>query len=254
MTTPPTSDEDAEDLQAVHDLLGAQDAGKDARTLLGEQYAAIKHKDPDPHLDIDYVLISMALQWGAEAAIAGVMGNAIYDGAKSAVRAFVRRRRGDRDTGLDADEARAFALYVLAYLVVSKKADSFMWRDSPPQPISIERENGHWICRFEKQSLTRHREKKRLARDRMHKAMWIEAIELRVAAADPSIPGSHYRRSTELRLATSAEARLAEERLLASTFSTRIDEHGLGRRQETEWKQVGAPMPPLADQGGGCGI
>ncbi|MEV4804434.1 hypothetical protein AB0K18_30910 [Nonomuraea sp. NPDC049421] len=140
MTARPTGDGDAEDLQAVHDLLGTQDAEKDARTLLGEQYAAIKHKDPDPHADIDSVLISRALEWGAEAAIAGVIGNAIYDGAKSAVRAFVRRRRPDRDTGLDANEARAFALYVLAYLVVSKKADLFMWRDSPPQPISIERD------------------------------------------------------------------------------------------------------------------
>ncbi|MEV0679350.1 hypothetical protein AB0I60_22790 [Actinosynnema sp. NPDC050436] len=117
------------------------------------------------------------MEWGAQAALAGVVGNAIYDGAKSAVRRFARRVRKNGKAHLDEEEARAFARYVLAYLTVYRGGLAIDKTSEPPAPVAVERAGEHWICRFEVRKLTRHREKRNLLRDRRIVAAWITTIE-----------------------------------------------------------------------------
>ncbi|GAA3884518.1 hypothetical protein GCM10022243_56610 [Saccharothrix violaceirubra] len=248
-------DYDSEDLRAVHDLLGVQDSEKNAHTLIVERYAASKNKDPDPQLDVEYILINAEFTWGAQAALAGVIGNAVYDGAKSAVRSFVRRCRRKDNSGLDAGEAEAFALYVVAYLVVRKQVEISLWSNHPPKAVAVAKEGDHWICRFEKSWFTQLREKKSPVRTRKMDAIWKRTIEIRLEAGSPSIPDSHYRMGTELRLATPAEAQSRRRGGIAEIYGGEADRHGLGEKLGTVWKRVGSEMPQgNVDTGGICGV
>lgn len=219
----------------VHDLLGVPAAAeKDLDTVLRESYAARPERDPDPRMDIDYVLISRALEWGVTAAAGGVVGNAVYDGAKAALRGFMKRRRFRPRALLSAEEAGAFALYALAHVVRHQVFSTTMWvgSDKPPEMVAIDRQGNDWVCRFERSRQTEWHGKR---------AAWVEIVDVRVDGRAPDIARTCCRASTDLRLlppgpggqATTAANRLALYR------DPGLEDRGLGERQACDWTPIG---------------
>lgn len=72
--------------------------------------------DPEAHADFGLIEIWQWAEYSAAAAATGVIGNMVYDAAKTSLTKYVKRLRSrtGRNTDLTEDEAIDFARYVLA--------------------------------------------------------------------------------------------------------------------------------------------
>jgi hypothetical protein len=231
---------DPEDLREACELLGLQHGSeRDLDEVLAEKYSRLS-PEPDCRLDLDYVVLSRGLAWGAAAAASGVIGNAIYDGAKSAVVAFLRRHRRDKKSVLTRDEVTAFSLYALAYLVHHKPTASRIWRDDePPGLVSATPTGHHLTCRFEQCSDTTYMQ---------CDAIWVEIVDIKIDGNAPRISNTQYRTSTDLRLAVTPHQRWMRR----TTGIGGLDKRGLGERQVTDWTAITGSPP--SDYVHGCGV
>lgn len=105
--------------------------------------------------DPDYI---QAAQWVAEAVVSGVIGNAVYDAAKTVIRKLLTRRRRNlltcrlcsAEPELSEEDVITLARYVLAY----RHLDGWSgWTTLPP--FSVERSEDAWIITFREESSRR---------------------------------------------------------------------------------------------------
>jgi hypothetical protein len=162
---------------------------------IAEAIAATAKVGHEGGLDVGVVIAAKeaeaAIRWSIEAAVTGVIGNAIYDGARRAIARFLRRRQSSaQESRIEDDEAIDVARFAFAHAGISLFVRNL--GDYHPTSLagSVVRFDGRCIVRFEKE-----KDQGRV-RSNGVEILWErnEVFEALIPERNPDIPGVKYRR------------------------------------------------------------